>query len=129
MIPPCSAHQSFRPALPGHFTLPRRPGRGYTPPTIPAARMRRMSLAYFLRESPRAAKRLFLVLLLAVFAAVSVQYTLKMLEPRDGNQTRSAILRWREQLLKLDDGVNIYAENNYPNPPIMAILLRPLANL
>src|SRR5205823_9373555 len=68
-------------------------------------------------------------LLLAVFAAVSVQYTIKTLDLRDGKQDRSAILRWREQLLLLDGGENIYATHNYPNPPIMALLLRPLADL
>ena len=29
----------------------------------------------------------------------------------------------------LDDGQNIYVKKNYPNPPIMALLLRPLADL
>jgi hypothetical protein len=64
-----------------------------------------------------------------VFAAVSVQYTVKALDVRDGRQDRSAILRWRDQLLHLDTGENIYDRFGYPNPPIMALLLRPLADL
>jgi len=81
------------------------------------------------RRFPAAGERGFLALLLLVFAAVSVQYTIKTLDSRGGKQDRSAILRWREQLLSLDGGENIYAHYNYPNPPIMALLLRPLADL
>lgn len=77
----------------------------------------------------RISERLFVGLLLAIFAAVSIQYTIKTLDLRAGKQDRSAILRWREQLLHLDGGENIYAHYNYPNPPIMALLLRPLADL
>jgi hypothetical protein len=73
--------------------------------------------------------RRFVAALLVVFAAISVQYTLKILEVRDGKQERSAILRWRDQLRRLDVSEDIYAHNNYPNPPIMAMLLRPLAEL
>ncbi len=67
--------------------------------------------------------------LVVVFAAVSVQYGFKILDLRAGKQDRSAILRWREQILSLDGGENIYQRYTYPNPPIMAILLRPLAAL
>ncbi|HEX4591622.1 MAG TPA: glycosyltransferase family 87 protein, partial [Gemmataceae bacterium] len=78
---------------------------------------------------PRVSERGFLFLLLLLFVGVSIQYTLKTREPRDGKQDRSAILRWRDQLLRLDDGGNIYDVGNYPNPPIMALMLRPLADL
>jgi hypothetical protein len=88
-----------------------------------------MPLAEFVRRNPRFAERAFIVALIATFAVVSIQYTLKALEVRDGKQARSAILRWREQLLMLDDGENIYVKHNYPNPPIMALLLRPLADM
>src|SRR5262245_58160673 len=74
-------------------------------------------------------QRAFVAALIAVFAAVSVQYTLKTLDLRNGRQDRSAILRWREQLLQLDSGENIYQRFTYPNPPIMALMLRPLAEL
>jgi alpha-1,2-mannosyltransferase len=75
------------------------------------------------------AERWFLAALLALFAAASVQYTLKVLTPRNGETTRSAIVRWREQLLQLDAGENIYERFTYPNPPIMALMLRPIAEL
>ncbi len=81
------------------------------------------------RHFPRASERGFLAALLILFAAVSIQYTIKTLELRDGKQDRSAILRWRDQLKSLDGGENIYLSKNYPNPPIMALLLRPLADL
>src|SRR5262249_42525195 len=42
---------------------------------------------------------------------------------------RSAFLRWRDQIQEWKTGVNIWAKHNYPNPPIMALLLRPLAEL
>ncbi|MFQ3593892.1 MAG: glycosyltransferase family 87 protein, partial [Gemmataceae bacterium] len=44
-------------------------------------------------------------------------------------EDRSAFNRWRHQLLKLKDGVDISAADNYPNPPIMAVILEPLAYL
>jgi alpha-1,2-mannosyltransferase len=78
---------------------------------------------------PYISERAFLIALLILFAAVSIQYTIKTLDLRDGKQVRSAILRWREQLLRMDGGENIYISKNYPNPPIMALLLRPLADL
>jgi hypothetical protein len=78
---------------------------------------------------PRIAERAFLLGLLVVFAAVSVQYTIKVLDLRNGEEKRSAIVRWREQLLELDTGKDIYLARNYPNPPIMALVLRPLADL
>src|SRR5580698_11191147 len=67
-------------------------------------------------------QRAFLVTLLALILALSVQYTNKV---RGGG---SAILRWRNQLLDLGDA-DIYARYAYPNPPIMALLLEPIANL
>jgi len=76
-----------------------------------------------------AAQRWFVAGLLALFAAVSIQYTVKVLTPRNGETTRSAIVRWREQLLQLDAGENIYQRFTYPNPPVMALALRPIAEL
>src|SRR5262249_10644610 len=43
-------------------------------------------------------------------------------------QGRGAISRWREQILQVDDE-DIYRRYNYPNPPVMALLLRPIAEL
>src|SRR5882762_1112790 len=73
--------------------------------------------------------RQFALFLTLLIVAVSMQYTSKVLDLRNGKQDRSAILRWREQLLQLDSGENIYERFTYPNPPIMALMLRPLAEL
>ncbi len=68
----------------------------------------------------------FVLGLLLLLAGLSVQYTVKVLDPRG---TRSAIVRWREQLQALEDGEDIYARYVYPNPPIMALLLYPISEL
>jgi hypothetical protein len=72
------------------------------------------------------AQRWFAVALLVVFVYLSIQYTIKIHDP---SGSRSAIMRWREQLLGLEHGDNIYDHYAYPNPPIMALLLRPLAHI
>ena len=61
----------------------------------------------------------------------SAKYAIKISKPGDsGQQTRSAFLRWREMLNGVFAGENIYVGvNEYPNPPIMALLLRPYAVL
>jgi alpha-1,2-mannosyltransferase len=61
-----------------------------------------------------------LVLLLLV---VGWKYHLKV------NAQRSAFCRWRNQILELQQGTDLSARFNYPNPPIMAVLLEPLARL
>jgi hypothetical protein len=68
-------------------------------------------------------QRWFVAALLGLFVLVSVQYSVKV-----GDDQRSAILRWRPQILQLAH-VNIYERFAYPNPPIMALLLRPLLGL
>jgi hypothetical protein len=70
----------------------------------------------------RQRSRWAVALLAVVVLAVSIQYGFKAA----GN--RSAILRWREQLQELPTE-DIYQRFVYPNPPIMAILLEPLAHL
>jgi alpha-1,2-mannosyltransferase len=67
-------------------------------------------------------QRWFVLGLLVLLLALSFQYSLKALS------NRSAILRWREQLHHLADE-DIYQRYTYPNPPIMALLLSPLAEL
>lgn len=42
---------------------------------------------------------------------------------------RSAFIRWRHQVLQFWDGVNIYDEMMFPNPPIFPITLYPLMTL
>ena len=39
---------------------------------------------------------------------------------------RSAFVRWRPQVLKFGEGVNIYDKFYFPNPPILPITLGPL---
>jgi hypothetical protein len=63
-----------------------------------------------------------LAILTVLLVVVSVQYAHKAA----GN--RSAILRWREQLQELP-AEDIYQRYVYPNPPIMALMLGPLAHL
>jgi hypothetical protein len=71
----------------------------------------------------KSAQRWFVIGLIVLFIALSVQYTIKAL------QHRSAFIRWREQLQALDAGDDIYHEFAYPNPPIMALVLKPLADI
>jgi hypothetical protein len=69
-------------------------------------------------------QRWFVLVLLLFFAALSIKYTIKVLDP---HSPRSAIDRWYKQLQHMmDDGENPWERYNYPNPPIMALLLRPL---
>ena len=71
----------------------------------------------------------FIVALFLVFAYVSVQYSLKVLTPRPDGNTRSAILRWSQQIQDMEGGENIHEKYNYPNPPIMPQMLWPLSEL
>jgi hypothetical protein len=68
-------------------------------------------------------QRWLLLGLLLLFVVLSVQYAIKV-----EDEHRSAILRWRPQIQQIDD-VNIYQRYTYPNPPIMALLLKPLLTL
>ncbi len=70
----------------------------------------------------------WLVALLGIFLlAILIQYTLKLNHSEQG--MRSAFLRWKPQLAELDDGVNVWDKYAYPNPPIMAILLKPFMQM
>jgi hypothetical protein len=73
----------------------------------------------------------FAALLAAVVVLMSVKYAAKIGKPGDtGRQTRSAFLRWRDLVNGAFAGENIYTgRNEYPNPPVMAVLLRPFAAL
>jgi hypothetical protein len=59
--------------------------------------------------------------LVLLFVGVSVHYSLKAV------QHRSAFVRWQNQVLAMDAGEDISKKFNYPNPPVMAVLLLPLA--
>jgi hypothetical protein len=69
----------------------------------------------------RVGQRWFWLGITALLLFVSAQYAHKAVK------YRSAFLRWREQILVIDGGVDIYQRFQYPNPPIMALMLRPLA--
>lgn len=58
-----------------------------------------------------------------LLALLSIKYTFKAFE------SRSAIQRWQPQLLDLDNGEDIARKYQYPNPPVMAVLLYPLAKM
>jgi len=61
----------------------------------------------------------------------SLQYLAKVAKPAEnGRLSRSAFLRWRAMIRDVFTGANVYiGKNEYPNPPIMAIVLRPFAEL
>ena len=71
----------------------------------------------------RLAQRIFVILLFVLFAGVSVQYSLKALKGK------SAIIRWSSLIQEIDTGEDVYKQSLYPNPPIMALMLEPLAIL
>jgi hypothetical protein len=78
---------------------------------------------------PQSANTWFVMVLLVFFVGLSVQYSFKASQTRDNGQTRSAILRWKAHLEAVDSGDDGATDAAYPNPPIMAILLSPLARL
>ncbi len=88
----------------------------------------RIAAAYLRRPGPwRIALAAAALLVLAFTAA---RYADKAVTPsRDGTLTRTALLRWRPQIQALERGENIYVKHNYPNPPIMAMVLWPFTEL
>lgn len=88
----------------------------------------RLAAAYARRPAPwRVA---FAVALLLVLAFTCARYADKAVTPsRDGTLTRTALLRWRPQIQSLEAGENIYEKHNYPNPPVMAMILWPFTEL
>lgn len=72
--------------------------------------------------------RVWILAAMSVFLVVlAAQYLVKISDTRRTN--RSAIQRWQPQLLGLDQGEDISKAYQYPNPPIMSVLLLPLARL
>ncbi len=65
--------------------------------------------------------------LVLFFTVIYAQYALKMTHSESG--MRSAFLRWRTQLEDLDTGINVWDKYAYPNPPIMALILKPFLQL
>lgn len=72
----------------------------------------------------------FLLLIGLLVVGTSVRYSVKAMTPsREGTLTRTAFLRWRGQIHELMAGDNVYQKYNYPNPPVMALILAPLTKL
>jgi hypothetical protein len=83
-----------------------------------------MSMDALAKPSHATRQRWFVAALLILFAGLSVQYSFKVVTHQ------SAIVRWLAQLEKWDDsGEDIFEHFNYPNPPIMALILTPLIHL
>jgi hypothetical protein len=97
--------------------------------SLPRSVALRLHAAY--AQNPRRARLAFLAVLALVVALMSVKYAAKISKPGDdGRQSRSAFLRWRHMINGVFAGENIYVGvHEYPNPPVMAILLRPFAAL
>lgn len=89
----------------------------------------RLRSAYAL--NPARFRAAFLAVLAVAVVGMSLKYAAKVSKPGDdGRQSRSAFLRWRGMIHDLFAGENIYVgKNEYPNPPIMAVVLRPFAEL
>jgi alpha-1,2-mannosyltransferase len=73
--------------------------------------------------SAATSSRWFTLGLVLFFAALSIPYAIK------AGHNGSAFQRWQPQISALGEGVDIASRYNYPNPPIMALLLYPLARL
>jgi hypothetical protein len=86
-----------------------------------------MSAGSITRPSLRIRQQGFVLALLLLFIGLSVQHSFKALGGHASHRT--ALLRWREGINKLLDGKDIYRQGNFPNPPIMPLLLSPLAAL
>jgi hypothetical protein len=73
------------------------------------------------------APRLLMLAFLLFLTVIGLQYVSKIRHSE--HDSRSALLRWRPQLLELQDGVDIWAKYAYPNPPMMALILLPIEQL
>jgi hypothetical protein len=74
-----------------------------------------------------AGQRWFLFGLCLFFVIINIQYVHKI--ARTDHESRSAFLRWTNQIADLGTGIDIWERHNYPNPPIMALILKPLVHL
>jgi hypothetical protein len=97
----------------------------------PLARLRAAFPAGLASPAPPRLRAAFLLALTALVVGMSLKYAAKTARPGDsGGQTRSAFLRWRGMVNDAFAGTNIYVGvHEYPNPPVMAIILRPFAAL
>ena len=68
----------------------------------------------------------FAAVLAAAVLVTGARYLSKASKPSElGTYTRTAFLRWRPQVLAIETGTDIYRAFAYPNPPVMALVLRP----
>ena len=77
----------------------------------------------FPSSSPPTGQRWFALALVLFFVFLSIPYGVKAWH------NGGAITRWQPQLSDMGKGVDIAERYNYPNPPIMALVLYPLACL
>lgn len=82
-------------------------------------------------EHPHRLRAAFVAALAVVVVLMSIKYAGKIAKPSEtGLQSRSAFLRWRPMVNGVFAGENIYVDRNeYPNPPVMALVLRPFTAL
>jgi hypothetical protein len=85
-----------------------------------------MSTGSLARSWVRSRQQGFILALLVLFIGLAIQYRIKT---AGGHAERSAFGRWRGQIFDLWDGKDVYVLHNYPNAPIMALILTPLALL
>jgi alpha-1,2-mannosyltransferase len=85
----------------------------------------------YLNANPGRFRTVFLAVLAIVVVGMSLRYVAKIEKPGDsGLQSRSAFLRWRSMIHEVFAGTNIYiGVHEYPNPPIMAVVLKPFVDL
>ncbi len=99
-------------------------------PSPPGIATRRLLPALARWLDTRSAGWLLTLLAACLVVGMAFKYAHKVRRARpDGLQVRSAIDRWLPQLRQLDQGVNIFQVYQYPNPPIMALILMPLTRL
>src|SRR5262245_19968163 len=82
-----------------------------------------MHPAHAVPSSRPLVERGFLLALVLLVVLLSVRTFLRVADDR------SAFRRWQPQLQQLQNGRDLSAEFNYPNPPMMAVLLEPFALL
>jgi hypothetical protein len=79
------------------------------------------------REQFMSSRGMVLLVTTLFLLAIGAQYLIKISDQRRTN--RSAIQRWQPQILGLEQGEDISKTYQYPNPPIMSVLLLPLVRL
>lgn len=88
---------------------------------------RLVGLFHSLTRDGTRARWALLALMSVVLLIGAVAYYGKITSDKRSN--RSAIQRWQPQILGLEQGEDISQKYAYPNPPIMSVLLLPLAKL